>query len=679
MAGRLREAENLCRQVLQARPQHAGALHSLGIIRHQAGDSEEGIRFLNQAIAADSAVALFYSNLTEMCRLAGRLDEAVAAGRKAVTLNPDYAEAHNNLGIVYYERDELDEAIACYRRAVELKPDFAQAHSNLGNALRGQKKFDEALACYERALSIAPDYAEGYNNRGTTLRELQRFDEAEAVYRKALTLRPNDTETLNNLALNMIDQDRDAEALALLDQSAAVNPGHRKTHTFRATALLNLERVDEARQAAQLAISLTPDSPEALQVMGRVAFEEGDADTAIEYYRRTIELKPDMADVHNNLGNALKEMGRLEEAEAEYEKALELQPDNYGTYVNLCDSRKFKPGDAYLALMESKLADIESKPAQSRYRLYFSLGKAYLDLNMPERAFEFLHEANALRRHEGEYAEAAAMDLFDRLINCFTPEFIQEREGHGDPSPVPILVMGMPRSGTTLVEQILASHPAVYGAGELRDLTHTVESVRGPDRRPLSFPEYLQGMDLGLLGELGRQYVSRLRKRGGDAERITDKMPSNYYFVGLLHLILPNARVIHVRRNPVDTCLSCYQRLFTHDQPHTYNMGELGRYYRRYMDLMEHWRRVLPADAMLDVDYESVVADFENQARRIIEYCRLPWDAACLKFHETSRPVKTASATQVRRPIYKSSVGRWRPYEAYLGPLLEALGPDLVK
>jgi Sulfotransferase family len=242
-------------------------------------------------------------------------------------------------------------------------------------------------------------------------------------------------------------------------------------------------------------------------------------------------------------------------------------------------------------------------------------------------------------------------------------------------------VIGMPRSGTTLLEQIIASHPLVHGAGELQTLNDVILTVRDGDGNTIPYPDFVPALEPAPLRQIGARYISLVRelaaKLGRDnAERITDKMPSNYYFAGLLHLALPNAKIIHIARDPIDTCISCFSKLFSAEQSHTYDLAELGRYYARYQRLMAHWRAVLPAGRILDVRYEDLLADLKGQAQRIIAYCGLPWDERCLAFHKTQRPVRTASATQVRRPLYTSAVGRWRVYEQYLGPLLDALAAD---
>jgi Sulfotransferase family len=271
------------------------------------------------------------------------------------------------------------------------------------------------------------------------------------------------------------------------------------------------------------------------------------------------------------------------------------------------------------------------------------------------------------------YDEAAAFALFDRIEATFTPALIRAKSGGGDQTKTPIFVIGMPRSGTTLVEQILASHPAVHGAGELKTLNDVVHSVRDAAGNALPYPESVPALDGAALRQIGRHYLAEVMKLAPAGKRVTDKMPSNYYLVGLIHLALPNAKIVHCMRDPIDTCVSCFSKLFTGEQVHTYDLVELGRYYRRYERLMAHWRRVLPKGRILDMCYEDVVADLEAQARRLIDHCELPWDDRCLDFHKTDRPVRTASATQVRRPIYNSAIGRWRVYQEELKPLLAAL------
>ena len=384
-------------------------------------------------------------------------------------------------------------------------------------------------------------------------------------------------------------------------------------------------------------------------------------------------LKPDYAEVHSNLGNALQHQGKLAEAQRAFKRAIGLAPSSGRYYRLLLNMRPVVPGDRYLAAMEKLAQNMPSLPLRDQMELHFALGKAYADLEQHEQSFRHLLEGSALKRRELVYDEPATLGFFARIRGVFSVDLMHGKRGHGDTSTVPIFIIGMPRSGTTLIEQILASHPRVYGGGELDEFQKAVASLSAQNHASLPFPEIVSHLSGEKFHQLGTGYLSAMNAAASGAMRITNKMPENFHFVGLIHLSLPNARIIHVSRDPADTCLSCFSILFANGLPYSYDLGELGRYYRAYDTLMEHWRHVLPAGTMLEVRYEDVVADVEGQARRIVAYCGLEWDNACLAFYQTQRPVRTASATQVRQPIYRTSVGRWWPYKDLLQPLIREL------
>jgi tetratricopeptide (TPR) repeat protein len=406
--------------------------------------------------------------------------------------------------------------------------------------------------------------------------------------------------------------------------------------------------------------------------MGLVHYEQQKPEEALILFRRAITLKPDFADAHNNIGNLQKELGEIAAARTAYERAIALDPNEVAYYVNFVDAKKFVASDAHLSSMEA-IAATRTLSETARYRLNFSLAKAYDDLGRFDEAFACMREANAIKRKRIAYDEGQTCGLFDRIRSAFDRPMIAAKSGRGCQSPLPVFVMGMPRSGTTLIEQILASHPAVHGAGELSDFDQLAHEIRRDDGGTFRHPEDTGLMATHQLQALGDAYVARLRRRAPAAKRVTDKMPANFLYAGLIHLALPEARIIHVVRDPRDTCLSCYSKLFTAEQNFAYDLGELGRYYGKYAELMAHWRDVLPEGRILEVRYEDVIADLEVSARRIIEHCGLDWHPDCMAFHETRRPVRTASASQVRRPIYRTSEGRWRAYQDHLGPLLTAL------
>ncbi len=672
-SGFLADAADLARQAAAAAPNNAEAWHALGIVAHQSGKTGEALEHLERAIAIDPNVALYHANLGEMRRQMGLVNEAIIAGRRALTLKPDFPGALSNLGIAFFDLGMFEDALEHYDRAIALEDDFAQGHSNRGNALQRLQRYAEAESAYRRAIELQPGFADAWSNLGTCLRALERPGEAETVYRHALKLDPNNPKTLDNLALALRDLERFDEAASLLRQALVIEQSNSQIHLHYGAVLLDLHQIAAAAAATERALALEPDGHDCFNQMGRIAFESGDPEAALRHHRRALTLKPDLADAHNNIGNALKELGRLAEAESAYRAALELDPTIAGVYLNLADLKKFSPGDPLLTAIESLAARAEGLSKSDRLQLDFALGKAYADVEDFDRSFAHLARGNGAKRSTIAYDEVSALALFDRIEAVFTPQLISAKSDAGDLSSLPIFVIGMPRSGTTLVEQILASHPKVYGAGESELLNSLITAARGSGEAG-SFPEFVAVAEPSALRRLGADYVAGLRQRAPRAERVTDKMPSNYYFAGLIHLALPNAKIIHCRRNPVDTCVSCFSKLFSAQQYHTYDLGELGRYYRRYQQLMAHWRRVLPAGRILEIQYEDVVADLEGEARRLVAHCGLVWDPRCLSFHETERPIRTASATQVRRPVYRTAIGRSRRYEKHLGPLIEALG-----
>jgi tetratricopeptide (TPR) repeat protein len=364
----------------------------------------------------------------------------------------------------------------------------------------------------------------------------------------------------------------------------------------------------------------------------------------------------------------------MDEAEASLRKALEIKPDLFEAKYGLAQIRKVKADDENLAALISAAEAARNGAAplsgKDAIFMHFALGKSYGDIGDYDKAFPHFIEGCNLKRAKSSYHPDETARYFVSIMRNFGAETIDKLRGGGDTSHLPIFILGMPRSGTTLTEQIIASHPEVHGAGELPDLMVIAER----EIATATFPDNVGLLDQASLTARGAEYVTGLKRRAPGARYITDKMPGNFQAVGLIHLMLPNAKIIHVNRNPVDTCLSCFTTLFKYGHEYSYDLAELGRYYADYARLMEHWRRVLPAGAFLDVHYEDIVADQEGQSRRILEYCGLEWNDACLDFHKNKRAVSTASVSQVRQPIYKSSVERWRPYEKFMGPLFDALG-----
>jgi tetratricopeptide (TPR) repeat protein len=566
----------------------------------------------------------------------GRSADAEQLYRAVLAAAPDHFGARFCLGLICLEQD-TDEAAQLFRTAFAGTND-ADAHNKLGILLATIGRFDQAIARYRQALALAPDFAEAHVNLGVALEACKRCEEAMAHYRRALAITPDCAEAHNNLG-NLLLAGRNAE---------------------------------EAVTHYRLALARRDDFAEAHSNLGRALQSLGRIDEAIGHYQRAIALNPAYADAYNNLGTALQALGRFDRANAAFEKAIALAPRNTAVRLNLGNSLQYTDGDPHLTAMERLAADMAPLDEDGRIALHFALGKALRDIGRHERSFDHLLEGNALKRRQIAYDEAATLAAIERTREAFSAEATRADEGAGDPSPVPVFIVGMPRSGSTLVEQILASHRQVFGGGERPAFGQAVASL-GSDGKPPSAPEGVAGLSGEQLRLLAARYLAGLASAAPSAGRVTDKTPENFLVLGLIHLALPNARIIHVRRDPVDTCLSCFSQLFTDDQPYSYDLGELGRYYRAYQGLMKHWRRVLPDGAMLEVQYEELVTDFVRQARRIVAHCALPWHDACARFHRTQRPVQTASVWQVRQPIYRSAVGSWRLPAETIAPLLEAL------
>jgi len=672
-AGQLDQAEDLCRQIIAARPLRADVHNILGVVLHRKGKTEEGVKCVREAVRLNSTNPHFFSNLGEMERKAGNLDAAATALRRAIAIDPKSAQAQNNLGIVYYDQHDYEKAAEHYRKAIESDDSYAEAHNNMGNAQRALGDTDAALGEYERAIELRENYAEAYNNMGTALRDQQKLEEAEFSYRRALQIRPNYIEAASNLATLLLQQKRYDDTLRILGDILKLQPKHVPTLVCVARAQLARGAHAIAERAAKMALEEDSASAEAYTVLGQINHELDRYEESLLNYEKALKIKPESLESLNFYGIALKSLGRMDEARAMFAKALELQPDAIGAYSNIVDLENFSKDDRLFNAMIGILQKAKD-PNEERYMaLHFALGKAYDDMKEYPKSLEHYSIGAKLKRAILKYDEADIFGFFDSIRTTFNEEYFANRPYAGLPTSLPIFIVGMPRSGSTLTEQIISSHPDVYGAGEIKLLSQCLTNLRQRYPNLPRFPQMATAMKSHQWVNVANAYLNELTSMSSTALRITDKLLTNYYFVGFVNTLFPNAKIIHTMRNPVDTCLSAYSKLFKDDMPHSYDLGEIGRYYKKYEELMEHWRRVLPAGVMLDVQYENVVADAETNARKIIEFCGLPWNDACLNFHKSDRPVKTASVSQVRKPIYGSSVNRWERYGDGLKPLIDAL------
>ncbi|MBB6253731.1 tetratricopeptide repeat-containing sulfotransferase family protein [Nitrospirillum iridis] len=670
-AGQADQAERLCQHVLALWPGQSDALHLMGLMAHAYGNLDLAIDHLRRACQAPRVPAVYLSNLGEMCRQRGLLAEAEVAARRAVTMDNALVAGWNNLGIILQEAGKLEDSLSCLERVVALQPTYAEAHNNLGNTLKRMGRLDQARQRYEYALSLTPAYAEAQSNLANLLNDLGRPDEALAAARKAIDLNPRLSDAYINAAAVELGRNRNEEALRWIDALLSYAPLHAGALTVRATALRHLERLEEALADARRAVAAQADNGEAQNVLGEVLQALGHPEEALVAFdkaAKTLGFAPEKALI--NRGVLFMERGDKVQAKAAFDQVVAQFPRSASAWFNLSDLHRFQAGDPAIAKMESLLYGPDSVQSQTdRTALNFALGKAWMDLGDGERAFAHLNEGNRQKRATFAYDAAATSRWMADIATSFPAAAFQGPKSAVAGSDLAVFVLGMPRSGTTLIEQILASHPAVTAAGELSALNNLVNQL-GP------YPQIAGHLTPEILGGLGQRYLDVIRPLAGSHRRVVDKMPSNFLFSGLINLALPDARIIHVRRDPVDTCLSCYTKLFTREQLFTYDLAELGQFHRAYERLMDHWRAVLPADRFLEVQYEAVVDDLEGQSRRMVEFCGLAWDPVCLDFHTTQRTIRTASLNQVRQPLFRSSIGRWKPFAAQLTPLLTALGID---
>jgi tetratricopeptide (TPR) repeat protein len=704
--GRLAEAARLYQVILAVQPGHPEALHLLGVVAHQQGDHARASDLIVRAIGGNPNDAMYHANLAEAYRALGQFDRAVASCRAALRLRPNYAEAANNLGLALLGQGRTDEAIARFGEALQLKPDFAMACNNLGNALRLRGDPNGALEHFRRAVEIGPDLAEArsnlgqlllerhqpheahthlsvavrlrpdmaeaHNNLGNALRELGRTGEAERAYAQALRLKPGLAMTYNNMGQALQEESALDQARAWYERALQLEPDSARFHCNLASLLAGQEQYDEATARYHLALRLDPAHAEAHSGLGGVRHEQGDLEQAQVHYREALRCNPELPAAHAALGRAREELGDLAAAESCWRTALRLDPRQTGARAQLATLLRGKLPDEDLAALCQLLSDPDLPDAR-RSALQFGLAQVHDARGAYAEAAELLRRANALAlavaRKRGRYYDPAAHARFaaGTMAIC-TPAFFERVRGFGPESDRPIFIVGLPRSGTTLTEQILASHSQVFGAGELRLARDDFEAL---DPKADAALEALARLDPATACRIGERHLERLQELNADRPRVVDKMPDNYLYLGLLAVLFPRARFIHCRRDLRDVAVSCWMTNFSHirwanDPDHI-----AGRF-QEYQLIMEHWRRVLPVP-VLEVDYEETVADLEGAARRLVGWCGLDWERACLAFHEGKRPVRTASVSQVRQPIYGRSVARWKHYETSLGALFARL------
>ncbi len=717
-ANRLDEAETLFRAVLAVDPNHADALNSLGTIAFQRSRLAEAVQLIDRAISIRSDQPIYQNNLSAAYHALGRFNDAAASAKAALALQPHQLEAHINLGLAYQGAKQWQQAETVFRHVEQQWPHDARGPQSLGDCFREQGKTAEAINAYRESLTRAPNDGRVHFALGTLLLTSEDPGAAEPHLKRAVELLPDALPALINFGSCLAQLGRERDALRLYMRGLQIAPNDALLKNKIGQALLGCWEHREAVKWFSTTLQSFPDNAAAACGLAD-AYREGQRpEDAIPLYerslrlgaafsayrgladayrdlsqfekaddtiRKAVELYPNRAEAHVRLGMALAFGGELEKAISEFRTALRIQPHFARAHAELARLLKSRLSSDEQAAIEAALKRQASD--EDLAAMHFALAQVEDARDHFERAAEHLRQANALAKsyldtHGRQYNVAAMSRRVERLTATFTPDYFKRTAGFGDPSERPVFVIGMPRSGTTLVEQILASHPQVFGAGELPFVHRSLlrlpaELGLGVDAKgTIEELKYLEQLTPSAAQACARWYLDRIRELDGVAERVVDKAPENYLLLGWVVTMFPKARIIHCRRDLRDVALSCWMTEFRAVN-WANDMHHLASRIREYRTLMEHWKVTLSAP-MLEMNYEQLVADQESESRKLITWLGLKWDPACLKFHQTRRAVTTPSATQVRQPIYSRSVGRWRHYVNDLRPLIDELGLEMT-
>jgi Flp pilus assembly protein TadD len=633
-AGEFAQAEAMYREVARQVAGHPEVHHLLGLVLQQQGRSGEARFEFQAAIRAFEGAPHYHDALGTVLLASGDRDDAIACHQRAVALDGTHLPALTNLGLALHAAGRFRESADAFERVLALRPELAQGHGNLGIAQQSLGDLPAALASFRRACELAPQHAQAWNNLGAALHLSGDLDGAADAFERALAQDPRLARAHYNLSRLQFTRDALAAAQASARRAVELDP-------------------DEAEHHVQLALVLRA---------------EGLLDESMAVLRNALQRSPRHPIAHNDLGVTLLMHGQFEQAEEHLLAAVDSAPQLTIAYENLARARRYGPGDAALMRQLERLRAQQPGVGElGGMHLDFALGKMWDDRDEPERAFPHLQAANRAVRVRNPWDAHARSDHVERLMQVFDRGWF-ERHGapDGDPSAAPVLIVGMPRSGTTLVEQILASHPQVLGRGE-SDFFQNLAQVM-PARLGLAgqgYPECARALVAGDLQAIARSYLAQLFADPGEALRFTDKNPLNFDHLGIAAVMFPNARIVHVTRQPLDTFVSMYMTHFARDNAFAYDFDDMAAFYRDYRRLMQHWQACL-GTRIHEVAYEELVAQQEATSRALVAYCGLEWDPACLDFHRTRRVVGTASHWQVRQRLYAGAVGRWRRYAPWL-------------
>ena len=605
----------------------------------------------------------------------GRSGSAVKRLKHILRSFPDFPPAVEELGNALLAQNKPDQAIDAFQQALKINPENAAVMIKLGKIYSKLGRKDEANEMYQSALALEPTK----ERVATAAQAFARgqTEEAEKICRQVLREHPNEVDAMRLLAsiANKLEQ-RD-DAIVLLERAVELKPKFAGAWADLAETYTESEKFGEALDAVQRVIKLQPNMPFGHMIRGSILGKKDDHEGAINAFKEALEIEPDHIGSNMGLGNTLKTIGRYDEAVKSYKKCIEAQPLFSEAYWSLANLKTYSFDDDEIKNMEKHVQSQDLTPASKAF-FHIAIANAKEKQMKYGEAWYHFHTGNELRRTSEIYDSVTTQVTHDALIETFDEEFVNSTKGSGCQSDAPIFILGLPRSGSTLIEQILASHSQVEGTRELPDISLLGRRLTKSKPPGIKYPDAVKHMTDEEKTEYGESYLETSKRYRTDKPRFIDKMPNNFAHIGFIKTILPNAKIINAKRHPLDSCVSSFKQLFYKGQSWSYDLFEIGEYYLEYQRMMDHWHSLYPGE-IYDIQYENIVNNQEDESRALIQYCGLDWEDSCLRFYENKRSVNTASSEQVRQPIYKGAMYAWKNYESEIGALKDILEPVLAK
>ena len=685
-AGEVQKADCYYTAILKVNPKHPDANHNMGVLAVSIGRVEQALQFFMTALEANPNVAQFWLSYIDTLIKLNRITDAKAVLEEAKRKGPQgdsFQQIEKQLGSSssqnsntqvpsqealqtlanLYSQGQYQKALNKGSQLLGQFPTSINLYNIIGAANNGLGKFDEAIKAYGKVLSINPNYAEAYNNIGVNFQEQGKLDKAIAAYNKALSIKPNYAEAYNNMGFNLQEQGKLEEAIQALEKALSIKPDYADAYINLGNALKDQGKLEKAIEAYKKVLAIKPDYADIYNNMGIVLKDQGKQGEAIENLKKALSLKPNYADAYNNLGVTLQDQGKFEEAIEAYNKAISLKPDYAEAHRNLSPIKKYTKEDNQFHQVQ-ELYKQDGLSEDKRCHLSFALAKMYEDIGELDQSYRHLSTGNTLRKKLLKYSINQDQELFTKLKNT-QPNLLKNSLEINENSvePTPIFILGMPRSGTTLVEQIVSSHSDVTGTGELRFV----------EKYGAALATNAKSVNTASISEFREKYLSKLTKLSRGKQFVTDKMPQNFSFIPLICAAFPEAKIIHVERSAAATCWSNYKQYFrAKGLGYCYDLKDVVTYYELYRDLMKLWQSQ-HGDRIYNLNYESLTTNQENETKNLIKHLDLNWEEACLSPHLNKRSVRTASQKQVRQQVYQGSSEAWRKYEPYLNGVFDNL------